>query len=599
MNPSGMGAFLNRFDSSEYQLCGLEKDYLIGEYKVYSSRVPRVQRLFMLKHVPSNELDPAQLDLIYQFLSQKYSGVSDLVSINNRNLGYGEMQLVFSHFAPLPARAMSEAEIWKLAHQTALGMISLESKGLFYPNVSRRYVCVDGQNYKLVSPFAFPKFLRSMFTVMANPVAPMSQRHQLFLSSIKQNILEYCAMLTAIASENPNEMLLASNREHFHRSLSIIAQRYSPLLGFFLKQMPETNSFQSIINFIKSNIVHLPKEFQDYLNSNQWAAEFAPKEVRVSYKSLNIGGLSTLNPPPNPHEVTVEPVSQTPRLAPGLSGSGPQGPKRFGETFSSPILPSEAAPIPKPLAASVQLPGVDQKERTVRAERISDNSSLKVRQFPVNYEPRSMRFSNVDWTEAPRVPSIGSLPPTSAIDAPSCSPQPFVSSAKELYPVTPEQNSTSIKTQLPEDTPTYSKPGAKEIKVSYRMNSSANKVFKVVDYDDGSSDQILLSENDRERLKGILPTPPIQAQVPEPASLLPKEPLRTYQLSVVKGGKERLLYETVFLDRSRTNQESSSERRSIRLPEKSKLRSSSIMGSQPQPHQPYLTRSFQNLDVNF
>lgn len=595
-----MVQFLNRFSTSDYLLTQVEKDFLIGEYRIYSARPPRKADTFLLKHVRETELDPAQLGLIYQLLAAHYPGVEELVSINNRNLSLNEMQLVFTHHAPFSGGQLSEAELWRLAHQIAQALQSLEAKGLYYPNVSRRYVGVDGANFKLLSPFAFPGYLREMFNVMANPVAPMSQRHQLFSANQKKNLNEYCAMLAALAGNTANEAHLASDRGAFLSQMDSIGRRHSSLFVFFLKQMADGSSFQSVLAFMNSNSASLPPDFQEYLRSPQAAA---------SSRSLSgvSAGISTLNPPTNPYEPTRAPVVSgstgsaygrpTPTSAHGGSVSGQQsGPgyrplaqstnfedhRRHNATpVSTPELPPNYGG--RTLHSSMYAPGPDNTTSILRTQRFSEQQSISTLRPP--NELRATRYSAQNDGEhtqefikpvSMQHPSVHELAPNSS---------DFQSNARIM---------SSEDFNAPRE-------GKRQVKVSYRMNATQTEMVKIIEYEDGTSETVQASDKDMERIKkSYKPSQNAQPRAePGPSQPAPSGPVQRYQLFVVKDRVETLLFQTTFQDRrqdflTETNQRGQRRPSGMGLGDKSRLRSVSNYGTVKQS--PYYPKSYQNID---
>lgn len=94
----------------------------------------------------------------------------------------------------------SEKLVWGFLSNVLNGLMFLQSLGLHYPLVHKRYtVFLAGLNcFKLVNPFCFPSFVLEVVSVYKNPSVPLLQKNKLFSDSITRNIREIGQMILCI-----------------------------------------------------------------------------------------------------------------------------------------------------------------------------------------------------------------------------------------------------------------------------------------------------------------------------------------------------------------------------------------------------------------
>lgn len=243
------------YGKQRYDVVQLENDKRIGAFKVIRFQGFR-DELFILKVLDPNIYDEyADIAEFTKRLSQSCSSICDFyfIEINAQN---NELyDLLYEFGTPFNECLTKEKHVWRFIDQTLQGLLFMESGGLHYPLVSKRYIVrIDKKTTKLINPYCFPDFIKEVLQIYLNPQNPVSNRRNYAMNQIANNVKDFGILLCAIVA-NVSEYELRSDPKYVVQFLEGLGKQYSlnylNLIRFILLNPRPPRSFLEIRDFIQ------------------------------------------------------------------------------------------------------------------------------------------------------------------------------------------------------------------------------------------------------------------------------------------------------------------------------------------------------------
>jgi hypothetical protein len=255
MGNSKSTALKELYGKQRCEILQAENDKRIGEFKVIGFQNFR-DEIFILKVLdPSIYDEYADTNEFTHRLSQSCPAICDFHFIQVNSLNNELYDMIYEFGFPVKECLVKEKHLWRFVEQTLAGLLFMESAGLHYPVVSKRYIArIDKKTTKLMNPYCFPDFIKEVLQIYLNPQNPVSKRRNYAMSQIATNVSDFGILLCSMVAP-VSEYELRTDPKYVFQFLETygkqISPKYAKLIWFILLNSRPPKSFFEIREFIQ------------------------------------------------------------------------------------------------------------------------------------------------------------------------------------------------------------------------------------------------------------------------------------------------------------------------------------------------------------
>lgn len=246
------------YAKNKFEELRAENDKHIGVFRVL--KFPGFKdEMFVLKVLNPSLYDQyADIGEFQKKLSNPHPSICDFYFIETNAKSSDLYDMLYEFGTPFSECAAKETHLWIFVDQILEGLIFMESNGLHYPLVNKKYVVkLERKKVKLINPYCFPNFIKEVLEIYLNPNNPISKRKEYAKGQIVNNIKDFGILLCALAI-NCNEYQLRNDAKYASQLITSLEKKFSSNYIVLVKTILLSNkppaSFIEVKEVIQRNL---------------------------------------------------------------------------------------------------------------------------------------------------------------------------------------------------------------------------------------------------------------------------------------------------------------------------------------------------------